>query len=217
MVDLRAWKRYFSEHSKPHGIKDRDFMDRALNAPMRSMWMTRRRSNMSTITVESSLSVASMAVKQEESVMVWHLGKPEGSQPGSRSGHAVACVGNRMYVFGGLVERSGEKAYSSDLFLLDVSTMKWTEVRLSPSSPYVPPGRAGHTMHTIEQGRNQLLVLFGWNVEEGRAKFLDDVFTLDPLSGDSKRFETKGEGPQGRSYAATLLYRWWEVLVLIAS
>mmetsp|Transcript_17781 Transcript_17781/g.40242 ORF Transcript_17781/g.40242 Transcript_17781/m.40242 type:complete len:1378 (-) Transcript_17781:1476-5609(-) len=208
VLDLRAWKRYFLEHSRPHGIKDKDFMDRALNAPMRSMWMTRRRSNMSTVTVESSLSVASMAAKEEDqSVMVWHLGKSEGSQPAPRSGHAVSSVGNRMYVYGGVVERSGEKVYSSDLFVLDVSSLKWNEVRLSETSPYVPAGRAGHSMHNIEQGRNQLLVLFGWNVKDGKAAFLDDTFTLDPLSGESKRFETKGEGPQGRSYAATLLYR----------
>jgi len=99
-----------------------------------------------------------------------------GTAPASRTNHAAAAVGNKMYVFGGNNNNErGVYQVLDDLNVLDVDTMTWSQPATSGAKP---SARSGHTLTAIGQN----LYLFGggvWNERDGWVRKHSDVHVLD--------------------------------------
>jgi len=100
----------------------------------------------------------------------------KGSIPVSRTNHASAAVGNKMYVFGGNNNNElGMYQVLDDLSVLDAETMTWSHPKTTGTKP---SARSGHTLTAI--GKN--LYLFGggvWNEREGWVHKYNDVHVLN--------------------------------------
>jgi len=142
---------------------------------------------------------------------IWELKAPGGARPHARSGHAMAAVGRRVYVFGGLVEEEGRRDYRNDTHVLDVNTGTWSEVvpkHHSVDDEPLPEPRAGHSMVVVEAGRNVIWMLFGWAVEGNHSAYFGDVHRFDPIEGEWHGVEpSAGPRPDGRGYAAAATLR----------
>jgi len=100
----------------------------------------------------------------------------KGNVPVSRTNHAAAAVGNKMFVFGGNNNNElGMYQVLDDLHVLDVNSMTWSQPLTTGKKP---AARSGHTMTAI--GKN--LYLFGggvWNEREGWVNKYNDVYVLN--------------------------------------
>ena len=159
---------------------------------------------------------AAAAAAADSSCMVWELHAPrgdgpEGEAPPPRSGHASVAIGRRIYVCGGLAEETGRREYLMDMFALDLSRGAWSRVevpdREDGEEGYMPEGRAGHSMVTVEQAHMHIWVMGGWCVHEGKSFFFNDVHTFDPLRRTWTKVDTVGEAPVPRAYATAAVVR----------
>ncbi|GMH39606.1 hypothetical protein BSKO_07504 [Bryopsis sp. KO-2023] len=114
----------------------------------------------------------------------WRVIKTRPKPPG-RSGHAVAGCGTYLLCFGGHVSASGFSGvfsrthhYSSDLWLLDLTTGRW--IKLKPQDEATPGERVCPTLLKVGASR---LMLFG-----GRDKMnvFSDTWWLEMDPGDSQ-------------------------------
>ncbi|XP_061434806.1 LOW QUALITY PROTEIN: rab9 effector protein with kelch motifs-like [Lethenteron reissneri] len=80
----------------------------------------------------------------------WSCPETTGAAPSPRHGHAVACVGARLYVHAGMDGAD----FLSDLHVLDTAALRWEKVRCRGD---VPSGRAAHA--ALAHGR--FLFTFG--------------------------------------------------------
>lgn len=82
----------------------------------------------------------------------WSCPKYKGSAPSPRAAHAVAKIGNVVYVFGG---RHSDYRLN-DLHMLNMDTMTWT--KHEPTQSDVPMGRSWHSLTALN---SDTLVLYG--------------------------------------------------------
>jgi N-acetylneuraminic acid mutarotase len=99
-----------------------------------------------------------------------------GTIPPSRTNHAAASVGSKMYIFGGN-NNNDHGAYQvlDDLYVLDTDSMTWTRPQTTGDKP---SARSGHTLTAI----GTKLYLFGggvWNEDEGWVHKHNDIHVLD--------------------------------------
>ncbi|KAI7881368.1 galactose oxidase [Lichtheimia hyalospora FSU 10163] len=101
-----------------------------------------------------------------------------GEIPPSLVGASTVIVGNSMYVFGGRLVSS--RQMTNHLYILDLSTLKWT--RHAPSLDSTPPPRARY-FHTASVYKNHMVVFGGMgHIEKGESQdliALDDVCLLN--------------------------------------
>lgn len=99
-----------------------------------------------------------------------------GTLPVSRTNHASAAVGKKMYIFGGNNNNeAGMYQVLDDLSVLDTETMTWSRARTTGD---VPCARSGHTLTAI----GNKLYLFGggvWNESEGWVHKFNDLHVLN--------------------------------------
>lgn len=99
-----------------------------------------------------------------------------GDVPASRTNHAAAAVGTKMFIFGG--NNNNERgAYQvlDDLCMLDTETLTWSRPATTGDRPCA---RSGHTLTTI----GKKVYLFGggvWNENEGWVHKFNDLYVLD--------------------------------------
>jgi len=100
----------------------------------------------------------------------------KGTAPVSRTNHASAAIGKKMYIFGGNNNNeSGQYQVLDDLCVLDSETMTWSKPKTSGA---IPSARSGHTLTAI----GKKLYLFGggvWNESAGWVHKFNDLFVLD--------------------------------------
>jgi N-acetylneuraminic acid mutarotase len=99
-----------------------------------------------------------------------------GCPPPSRTNHAAASVGSKMFVFGGNNNNeAGVYQVLDDLHALDTETMTWSRPETTGCRPCA---RSGHSLTAI----GHKLFLFGggvWNERQGWVEKFNDVYVLD--------------------------------------
>lgn len=99
-----------------------------------------------------------------------------GTPPVSRTNHASAAVGKKMYIFGGNNNNeAGMYQVLDDFSALDTETMTWSKPETTGEKP---TARSGHTLTAI----GKKLYLFGggvWNETDGWVHKYNDVYVLD--------------------------------------
>lgn len=99
-----------------------------------------------------------------------------GTLPPSRTNHAAAAVGSKMFIFGGNNNNEhGNYQVLDDLYMLDTTTMTWSRPQTTGDRP---SARSGHTLTAI----GSKLYLFGggvWNEDEGWVHKYNDIHVLD--------------------------------------
>jgi len=102
-----------------------------------------------------------------------------GEIPYSRTNHAAAAVGSKMYIFGGNnnSETTGRYQVLDDFYCLDTDTLTWTNLTHSVGG-IRPTHRSGHTLTSI----GNKLYLFGggvWNETNGWVEKYNDIHMFD--------------------------------------
>eukprot|EP01112_Ceratiomyxa_fruticulosa_P019604 TRINITY_DN645_c0_g2_i1.p1 TRINITY_DN645_c0_g2~~TRINITY_DN645_c0_g2_i1.p1 ORF type:complete len:435 (-),score=42.07 TRINITY_DN645_c0_g2_i1:46-1305(-) len=104
----------------------------------------------------------------------WYVPQSYGDVPLSRTNHASASIGHRMYIFGGMYRNQTETLiFLNDFYVLDTITMVWT--KLNPQGP-LPDSRCGHRLVSF----GNKLLLFGGGSGEHWDKKYNDVYIYDP-------------------------------------
>ncbi|KAM4665203.1 rab9 effector protein with kelch motifs isoform 2-T2 [Discoglossus pictus] len=75
----------------------------------------------------------------DSATMTWTQPQTTGDAPKPRHGHALAAIGSKLYVHGGM---EGE-AFFSDMFCIDTDVMKWECLEMKGD---VPPACAAHSI-----------------------------------------------------------------------
>jgi hypothetical protein len=116
--------------------------------------------------------------------------KVEGPSPRPRAGHALVAIRDRVFLFGGLTEIG----LSSELWILDLDSLTWSEV---PTFGAVPCARKGAALVATENGRR--MFLFGGS---NGVKTFNDVHVLDIDHFSWSLMGMIGDAPAGREGAA---------------
>ena len=117
----------------------------------------------------------------------WKVIATTGSEPSARGVHGAVRVGNRMYVFGGFLERDNQPPstvpdfyeFYNDLYYLDTEANVWTA--LTPSGP-LPGVRAFHRL-MVDESDPDGIYLFGGT------KYLNSSTPLPLTYGDVWRYD----------------------------
>jgi N-acetylneuraminic acid mutarotase len=117
--------------------------------------------------------------------MLWETPETHGERPVSRSNHAAAVIGDKMYIFGGLLQRGNELIDSNDIHVLNTSTLTWTRVQATGN---IPEPRCGHKMVAID---GKLYMFGGGNGDNWSNKF-NDLHVFDPETEAWSLPETSG-------------------------
>lgn len=113
----------------------------------------------------------------------WERAEFSNNCPGPRSGHRMLGWRNYIVLFGGYVDSGrGELKYLNDLWLLDVRTMTWKNVKNPRGNPNWPTPRSGFCFCAVEE----VLYLVGGY----QSQVLNDAYTLE-LTGDNEEVEAK--------------------------
>ena len=117
----------------------------------------------------SSLHAVSQFSHYRVSTATWSTWSAGGSAPAAVAYHAMACVGTKLYIFGG---QSTTLSLPTGTYVMDQSINTWVS---SPSvSGSIPAGRV---RHTLVDGGNDKLYLFGGM--GSNSVVLNDVSSFD--------------------------------------
>ncbi len=132
----------------------------------------------------------------------WHQASPVGDRPRPRSGAATAFdpVGGLGYVYGGEGQDVvGRREALGDLWVYDVSTNRWTELRPSGDTP---PSRS-YAVMVLDRLGNRLL-LFG-GVPGDEYGLLGDLWAFDLAASRWAKLPQEGETPSARWISAAVV------------
>ena len=102
--------------------------------------------------------------------------------PAARSEHAMAAIGDRIYLHGG---RASFRRFK-DLWMLNVTTARWSRIKTSKPQPQRRSG------HNLMAGPDRTLLLLGGQ----NGGFFADAWSYDPATRSWR--ELPFEGPNGR-------------------
>jgi len=102
-----------------------------------------------------------------------------GTAPVSRTNHASASVGKKMFIFGGNNNNeAGQYQVLDDLSMLDTETMTWSRPMTTGD---IPTARSGHTLTAI----GKKLYLFGGGVWNEAAGWIHKFYVLDAVDTET--------------------------------
>jgi len=114
-----------------------------------------------------------------------------GEAPPSRTNHAAATVGNKMYIFGGNNNSAaGTYQVLDDFYSLDTETLTWTNLTHKIAGER-PAHRSGHTLTSI----GTKLYLFGggvWNEANGWVNKYNDIHVFETRTNTWTKPECSG-------------------------
>ena len=84
----------------------------------------------------------------------WDKIVPRGRGPTARSGHRMLTHENRLILFGGFSDFVRESKYYNDLFVFDIDTVMWNEVKYGASGAMRPQPRSGFQWLILPDGVN---------------------------------------------------------------
>jgi len=105
--------------------------------------------------------------------------------PSHRAGHSATAYGQSIVIFGGAYCKGGPYTFYNDVYILDIETDKWKELRCKGD---LPSPRAQHSAALIG---DQLVIIGGFTGK----KVLNDVHILDLTTLEWRRVETRGTPP----------------------
>ncbi len=119
------------------------------------------------------------------------------AHPRPRGGHSATVIGNKVYVFGG---EDAKRKPLNELWVLDLSTLEWSQPETSTSTTTTPTGRSQHTACSF---RNRYIVIFGGG---SVANCFNDLVVLDTQTMEWSTPRTEGPVPPPRAgHAAAVL------------
>ena len=133
--------------------------------------------------------------------MSWDTKDVRGKPPKARYMHTAALSEGKLFIYGG----SDASKSLSDVNVLDVGTMLWSQPKCSGS---IPPGLQAHTSTLVGSGPDaRVLIAGGMSVtldDSGHSfiKYSPDVYALDAATLEWTRLRRRGEQPAGRGYHA---------------
>jgi len=116
-----------------------------------------------------------------------------GEAPTSRTNHAAAVVGNKMYIFGGnnTDTTTGRYQVLGDFFCLDTETLTWSNLTHTATGSRPSP-RSGQTLTAV----GDKIYLFGggvWNEADGWVEKYTDIHVFDTRSENWTKPKCTGE------------------------
>ena len=130
----------------------------------------------------------------DPSCQAWDNPKYFGDIPEPRGSHAIATVGSKTWLFGGIGERNSA---FDDLFQLDMDSLTWTKIltgQPKPSKLYVC---------TLTPLSDDKLILHGGYYRIHRGKTVHDTWILDLPSVTWRIYDTGLQGPQRTCHTCT--------------
>jgi len=119
----------------------------------------------------------------------WDTPTTTGDKPVSRTNHAAASIGSKMFMFGGMYKESGERLiFLDDFYELDTLTLTWKN--LQPKG-IKPSPRCGHRLVTF----GEKLLLFGGGSGEHWDRKYNDIHIYDPALNTWSRPKVINEAP----------------------
>ncbi|KAH9404773.1 Kelch domain-containing protein 2 [Tyrophagus putrescentiae] len=115
----------------------------------------------------------------------WQWPETTGDVPIPRAAHAAACLGSRVFVFGG---RNGGKRMN-DMYVLDMRTMVWTQI-MENNEHHAVSGRSWHSLTALS---DSVLLLYGGLSTDSRRCTTAGSSTATPSPG--RRFSCPSTGP----------------------
>ncbi|GJP53825.1 hypothetical protein CLOM_g12958 [Closterium sp. NIES-68] len=110
-------------------------------------------------------------------------------EPKARSSHAIAVVGDKMFVFGG--EFEPRVPIGNDMHVMDLTSRQWS---IAAASGDVPSPRVGITMVALG---STIYVFGGRDADKNE---LSDFYSFDTVTGEWRLLTTGEKSPPGRSY-----------------
>ncbi|KAJ6222140.1 hypothetical protein RDWZM_000685 [Blomia tropicalis] len=118
----------------------------------------------------------------------WFMPTMKGDIPPGCAAYGFTTDGNRIFLFGGMVEYG---RYSSDLYELKICNWEWKKLRpRSPKNDELPQARLGHSFTMV--GSNKIFLFGGLandsiNPKQNIPKYLDDLYVLEvkPMANGS--------------------------------
>ncbi|KFP75421.1 Rab9 effector protein with kelch motifs, partial [Acanthisitta chloris] len=126
--------------------------------------------------------------------LTWSQPDTQGDAPSPRHGHAVAAVGTKLFIHGGL---AGNTFYN-DLFYIDTNDLRWVRVAATGD---VPGGRASHSSAVFKDH----LYIFGGIGPDG---ILDTTYKYDTGRQHWTLLQFEAPMPPGRLDHAMCVIPW---------
>ncbi|NXP09808.1 RABEK protein, partial [Thinocorus orbignyianus] len=130
----------------------------------------------------------------DTATLTWSQPDTHGDPPSPRQGHAVAAVGTKLFIHGGL---AGD-TFFSDLFCIDTEDMRWVQIAATGD---VPGGRASHSSAVFKDQ----LYIFGGIGAEGT---LDTTYQYDTEKQQWTLLRFEPPLPPGRLDHAMCVIPW---------
>lgn len=99
----------------------------------------------------------------------WAKIDPKGRGPTARSGHRMAGVDGKIFLFGGFSDFVKESKYYNDMFVFDIEESHWSEIKF-PLGVMVPSKRSGFQWVVDDK---QILLFGGYCKEQKHKKGFD--------------------------------------------
>jgi hypothetical protein len=128
----------------------------------------------------------------------WRKVKTRGDAPCARSNHSTIIVGDKMYLYGGVVDGGT----SPDLYELNIPKQRWTHIG---TMGHGPGALYGHSLH-LHPWRKDSLVVFGGRDTHTQATADTWVLDLEGKHANWRREKT-GTTPEGRVGHVSVLFK----------
>ena len=129
--------------------------------------------------------------------VAWTALSTRGSAPAARHGHATCSTGKSVYSFGGATLREDTYVSSSELHVLDATSLSWR--RIAAAEAHAPPARCFSTLNVLEAGRARLILFGGAAHQSAHESSFNDVWLYKTDGGTWDKVATAGGPPPPRA------------------
>ncbi|KAG5191831.1 hypothetical protein JKP88DRAFT_174058 [Tribonema minus] len=157
---------------------------------------------------KSKKAVAKASLPRRQEHQQWVKLQTSGTVPSPRSGHDVAVVGSKVYLFGGCGGENDAINCLNDMYTFDLDSHRWETVTAKGDS--VPSARASFGM-CAGPAANTIIVAGGTGVEMDSLR--SDVLEFDTRTKLWSKITGDGEDAPSRFYGQTVC-RYGSVLLL---
>ncbi|GJP85577.1 hypothetical protein CLOP_g15686 [Closterium sp. NIES-67] len=136
--------------------------------------------------------------------------------PSPRSGHRMVLYKQRILLFGGFYDNLRDVRYFNDLHVLDLTDMKWAEVKPKPGAAWPSPRSA----FQFAAHQDEVFLYGGYFKDHAkdadgrdRGVVLSDLWLLDPRSFEWNKVKRLGSPPSARAGFSLAVHRSRAILV----
>lgn len=139
----------------------------------------------------------------KETTINWRLEKTTGPAPTARGAGKWVAVGNKLVMFGGFLEcfdkDKCDHKYFDEVYILDVTTNRWTRRRPISASGELPGMRVFPGATCYE--KKKTAIFFGgtqYNAKVSQFRVYDDMWEYDPAKNTFTKRKYANQGPNPR-------------------